>query len=204
MRGSVLCGTVVRIIGPSARQSHASCRLPTCGDREVSRRPQSCPTRLVRQAVRPAAAPKRAALAIPGRVRRVGRRPPLRSGYFGLRPQSRPCGPASASLPFAVRPLPSPASANPRAWLRRRGAGSSPRASFAARAPNRVRPSHFARRSADPPAPHITSCSVRRRKPLVAQRSRQSHERSEGIACRLGVLACGSEFRRGECLVTFD
>ena len=140
--------------------SRASCRLPTCGDREVSRRPQSCPTRLVRQAVRPAAAPKRAALAIPGRVRRVGRRPPLRSGYFGLRPQSRPCGPASASLPFAVRPLPSPASANPRAWLRRRGAGSSPRASFAARAANLVRPSLSARRSADPPAPHATSYPV--------------------------------------------
>ena len=72
----------------------------------------------------------------------------------------RPCGPSSASLPFAVRPLPPPASANPRAGHRRRGAGSSPRASFAARAPNRVRPSLSARRSAVPPAPHATSFSV--------------------------------------------
>ena len=32
----------------------------------------------------------------------------------------RACGPSSASLPFAVRPLPPPASANPRAGLRRR------------------------------------------------------------------------------------
>ena len=72
----------------------------------------------------------------------------------------RPCGPSSASLPFAGRPLPPPASANPRAWLRRRGAGSSPRASFAARAANLVRPSLSARRSADPPAPHATSYPV--------------------------------------------
>ena len=100
--------------------SRASCRLPTCGDREVSRRPQSCPTRHVRQSVRPAAAPKRAALAIPGRVRRVA--PSRLRAVLGL---------------AAVR-----------------------RASFAARAPNRVRPSLSARRSADPPAPHATSYPV--------------------------------------------
>ena len=35
-------------------------------------------------------------------------------------PARRPCGPASVSLPFAVRPLPPPTSANPRARLRRR------------------------------------------------------------------------------------
>ena len=77
----------------------------------------------------------------------------------------RPCGPSSASLPFAVRPLPPPASANPRAGLRRRGAGSSPRASFAARAASRVRPSLSARRSAVPPAPHATFLSVCRMLP---------------------------------------
>ena len=118
----------------SGRATWASCR--PCGDREVSRRPQSCPIRHARQAFRSAAAPKRAALATSGRVRRVARRPPLRFGHFGLRPQSRACVPSSASLPFAGRPLPPPASANPRAVLRRRGAGSSPRASFAARAAN--------------------------------------------------------------------
>ncbi len=79
----------------------------------------------------------------------------------------RPCGPSSASLPFAVRPLPPPASANPRAGLRRRGAGFSPRAPFAARAPNRVRPSLSARRSAVPPAPHATSLPDRRTLPCL-------------------------------------
>ena len=131
----------------------------------------------------------------------------------------RPCGPPSASLPFAGRPLPPPASANPRAGLRRHGAGSSPRASFAARSANRVRPSLSARCSAVPPTPHATLFSVRqffrfawvsqifakrRRKPSVARRSRQSHGRSAGIACRLGACACGGAFCRGECLVTLD
>ena len=159
----------------SGRATWASCR--PCGDREVSRRPQSCPTRLVRQAVRSAAAPKRAALATSGRVRRVARRPPLRFGHFGLRPQSRACVPSSASLPFAGRPLPPPASANPRAVLRRRGAGSSPRASFAARAANRARPSLSARRSAAPPAPHATfflSCAGHIHPPLTLHDSRRS------------------------------
>ena len=40
------------------------------------------------------------------------------------------------------------------------GYGFSPRASFAARAPNRVRPSLSARRSVVPPAPHATSFSL--------------------------------------------
>ena len=44
----------------------------------------------------------------------------------------------------------------------------------------------------------------RRRKSPVARRSRQSHERSEGIACRRGVLACRHAFCRGEWLVTSD
>ena len=82
-----------------------------------------------------------------------------------------------------------------------------------------VRPSHSARCSAVPPAPHATLFSVRqsfrfawvsqifakrRRKPPVARRSRQSHGRSAGIACRLGACACGGVFCRGECLVTLD
>ena len=71
----------------------------------------------------------------------------------------RACGASPASLPFAGRPLPPPASANLRAVLRRRDAGSSLRAVFAARAPNRVRPSLSARREAVPPAPHAKSFS---------------------------------------------
>ncbi len=60
--------------------------------------------------------------------------------------------------------------------------------------------------SATPPSPCSAKAILllRRRKPPLARRSRQSHERSEGIACRLGVLACGNTFCRGECLVTFD
>ena len=71
----------------------------------------------------------------------------------------RACGSSPASLPFAGRPLPPPASANLRAGLRRRDAVSSPRAVFAARPANRVLPSLSARREAAPPAPHATSFS---------------------------------------------
>ncbi len=116
----------------------------------------------------------------------------------------RPCGPSSASLPFTGRPLPPPASANPRAGLRRRGAGFSPRAPFAARAANRVHPSLSARRLAVPPAPHVTFCTVRRRESPLARRSQQSHERTERIAHRLRAFACRDASCRGEWLVTSD
>ena len=91
----------------SGRATWASCR--PCGDREVSRRPQSCPTRLVRQAVRPAAAPKRAALAIPGRVRRVG--PSALRAVLGLaavRRASAPAARSSRSVFFVLRRTHSP------------------------------------------------------------------------------------------------
>ena len=148
--------------------------LRPCGDRQVSRRPQSCPTRLTRERSARRAdgpTPKSTASGDSGGVRRVARRPPLRSGYFGLRPQSRACGASPASLPFAGRPLPTPASANLRAVLRRRDAGSSPRAVFAARAPNRVRPSLSARREAAPPAPHAKSFSRSARLGHTARRA---------------------------------
>jgi len=44
----------------------------------------------------------------------------LRAGYFGLRPQSRPCRAAPRSLPFAARLLPAASSPIPRAILRHR------------------------------------------------------------------------------------
>ena len=62
--------------------------LRPCGDRKVSRRAQSCPTRLVRQAVRSATAPIRAALATSGRVRRW-------RGVSGLAPVRRASAPAA-------------------------------------------------------------------------------------------------------------
>ena len=87
----------------SERATWASCR--PCGDREVSRRPQSCPTR---------PSGKRSA---PLRPRSA---PRWRFLVEFVASRLRACGSASASLPFAVRPLPPPASANHRAWLRRR------------------------------------------------------------------------------------
>ena len=75
----------------SGRATWASCR--PCGDREVSRRPQSCPIRHARQAFRPAAAPKRAALATSGRVRRVG--PSALRAVLGLAAVRRASAPAA-------------------------------------------------------------------------------------------------------------
>ena len=121
--------------------SRASCRLPTCGDREVSRRPQSCPTRLVRQAVRPAAAPKRAALAIPGRVRRVG--PSALRAVLGLAAVRRASAPAAR-----IRESPC-------------GASSPDTASRPARPSRRVRRTAFAR---------LSPLGARSSRPLLTQR----------------------------------
>ena len=108
-----------------ARTSHAGdlCVLRTCGDRQVSRSAQSCPTRLAWEASHagPSARPRT-------RLRMAPLVEFVASGR--LRPRARSPG----------GKLPSPASANFRAGLCRHEAGSSPCAAFAARATNRLLP----------------------------------------------------------------